>query len=201
MAAAHVEIVRDTVMNDMARGHYRPGAGLPVLEVAARSGCSGTPAREGLQRLVGEGALREVRRRGFFIPQLTPAAIAARYEGEAAVVKAMLEYAKAEDRGEHRRELGQSAAGDHVAPGRQMVMLLAERTGHPGLRLAWRALDASLICYRRVEADVVDDIDAMFSDFARNLDRADFEAVRKVMAAYYRKCVSAVAVLCDEVMV
>lgn len=200
MAAAHVEIVRDTVMNDMAQGYYRPGAGLPVLEVAARSGCSGTPAREGLQRLVGEGALLEVRRRGFSIPQLTPAAIAARYEGEWAVVRAMLDHAKNEGKGGRRLASRHLAADGQLAPGRRTVSFLAQRTAHPGLRVAWRALDASLVCYRRVEPDVVDDIDDLFGNVVEHMDSADFDAVRRVMNAYYRKCISSSAFICDHVI-
>lgn len=55
--------LRDAVL----RGHYRPGARLAEIDVAAHLGVSRTPARAALQRLAAEGLLEGVQPAGYVV--------------------------------------------------------------------------------------------------------------------------------------
>ncbi|WP_296947370.1 GntR family transcriptional regulator [uncultured Massilia sp.] len=55
--------LRDAVL----RGHYRPGARLAEVDVAAHLGVSRTPARAALQRLAAEGLLENVQPAGYVV--------------------------------------------------------------------------------------------------------------------------------------
>lgn len=65
------EAVADRVRDMILDGRLPPGSRVNEVQLAARQGVSRTPLREALSRLVAEGALRDLPRRGFFVRQLT----------------------------------------------------------------------------------------------------------------------------------
>jgi len=68
-------LVRDMIVD----GRLPPGERINEVRLSARIGVSRTPLREALARLVNEGALRDVPRRGFFVCPLTEEEVRAIY--------------------------------------------------------------------------------------------------------------------------
>ncbi|MBK5247553.1 MAG: GntR family transcriptional regulator [Peptostreptococcaceae bacterium] len=66
-----VEIVRASIIEDIMEGTYLPGQKLPILEAASRYGVSETPVKQAFNRLVSEGMLEVVPRRGVIVRRVT----------------------------------------------------------------------------------------------------------------------------------
>lgn len=69
MAKAGTPIV-DEIRHEILRGTWRPGERLPLAELAEKLGTSTTVVREALSRLAGDGLVKNVPNRGFFIKDL-----------------------------------------------------------------------------------------------------------------------------------
>jgi DNA-binding GntR family transcriptional regulator len=65
------EAVLDEMRRQLGTGQLRPGAKVPVEEIAERLGVSRVPVREALKTLEGEGQIVYRPQRGFFVPELT----------------------------------------------------------------------------------------------------------------------------------
>lgn len=59
-----VESVREMLIADIMERNFRPGQKLPILEIAQRYGVSETPVKQAFNRLVSEGLLELLPRRG-----------------------------------------------------------------------------------------------------------------------------------------
>ena len=75
LAEEVANLVRDMILD----GRLPAGERINEVHLAAQIGVSRTPLREALPRLVNEGALRDVPRRGFFVCQLTEEEVRAIY--------------------------------------------------------------------------------------------------------------------------
>jgi DNA-binding GntR family transcriptional regulator len=75
LAEEVASLVRDMILD----GRLAPGSSVHEVRLAAEIGVSRTPLREGLSRLVAEGALQDVPRRGFFVRPLTADEVRAIY--------------------------------------------------------------------------------------------------------------------------
>lgn len=64
------------LQQDILAGHMVPGEKLGVVDLAARLGMGSTPVREGLSRLVAQGLVTAVGRRGFRVSEVNPADLA-----------------------------------------------------------------------------------------------------------------------------
>lgn len=62
-----VDLVRERLIADIMEHRYRPAQKLPVAEVACRYGVSETPVKQAFSRLVSEGLLDALPRRGVVI--------------------------------------------------------------------------------------------------------------------------------------
>jgi len=62
-----VESVREHLIEDIMERRYLPGQKLPVVEVARRYGVSETPVKQAFNRLVSEGMLDAIPRRGVVV--------------------------------------------------------------------------------------------------------------------------------------
>lgn len=62
-----VESVREHLIEDIMERRYLPGQKLPVVEVARRYGVSETPVKQAFNRLVSEGMLEAIPRRGVVV--------------------------------------------------------------------------------------------------------------------------------------
>lgn len=66
-----VDIVRQRLIEDIMERRYLPGQKLPVVEMAARYGVSETPVKQAFNRLVSEGLLDALPRRGVVVRRVT----------------------------------------------------------------------------------------------------------------------------------
>ncbi len=62
-----VESVREHLIEDIMERRYLPGQKLPVVEMARRYGVSETPVKQAFNRLVSEGMLEAIPRRGVVV--------------------------------------------------------------------------------------------------------------------------------------
>jgi DNA-binding GntR family transcriptional regulator len=70
-----VEVVREHLIEDIMERRYLPGQKLPVVAVASRYGVSETPVKQAFNRLVSEGMLEAVPRRGVIVRRVTKEAV------------------------------------------------------------------------------------------------------------------------------
>ncbi len=70
-----VEVVREHLIGDIMERRYLPGQKLPVVAVASRYGVSETPVKQAFNRLVSEGMLEAVPRRGVIVRRVTKEAV------------------------------------------------------------------------------------------------------------------------------
>ena len=75
LAEEVASIVREMILD----GRLPPGERINEVRLSAQLGVSRTPLREALARLVNEGALQDVPRRGFFVRPLTAEEVRAIY--------------------------------------------------------------------------------------------------------------------------
>lgn len=75
LAEEVANLVRDMILD----GRLPAGERINEVHLAAQIGVSRTPLREALSRLVNEGALRDIPRRGFFVLPLTEEEVRAIY--------------------------------------------------------------------------------------------------------------------------
>lgn len=66
-----VEIIRERLIEDILKHTYLPGQKVPIMEVAQRYGVSETPVKQAFSRLVSEGLLETLPRRGVIVRQVT----------------------------------------------------------------------------------------------------------------------------------
>lgn len=83
-----VDMIADRIREAILSGALPPGSALGEADMAAQLGVSRGPLREGMQRLVQEGLLTTVRRRGLGVVTMTDEDIADVYLMRAAVERA-----------------------------------------------------------------------------------------------------------------
>lgn len=66
-----VESVREHLIRDIMERRYLPGQKLPVVEIASRYGVSETPVKQAFNRLVSEGMLIALPRRGVVVNRMS----------------------------------------------------------------------------------------------------------------------------------
>ncbi len=66
-----VEVVRERLIEDIMERRYLPGQKLPVVEIAARYRVSETPVKLAFHRLVSEGMLEALPRRGVVVRRVS----------------------------------------------------------------------------------------------------------------------------------
>lgn len=71
LAPSLVDSVRERLIKDILERRYRPGQKLPVVELATRYGVSETPVKQAFNRLVSEGMLIALPRRGVVVHHMS----------------------------------------------------------------------------------------------------------------------------------
>ncbi|GIG65355.1 GntR family transcriptional regulator [Phytomonospora endophytica] len=80
-----VDLIAERIREAIVQGDLPPGSPLGEAEMAEQLGVSRGPLREGMQRLVQEGLLTTVRRRGLGVASMSAADVADVYQMRAAV--------------------------------------------------------------------------------------------------------------------
>ncbi|MEV0649717.1 GntR family transcriptional regulator [Phytomonospora sp. NPDC050363] len=83
-----VDLIAERIREAIVQGDLPPGSPLGEAEMAEQLGVSRGPLREGMQRLVQEGLLTTVRRRGLGVASMSAADVADVYSMRAAVERA-----------------------------------------------------------------------------------------------------------------
>ncbi len=66
-----VESIRSRLISDIMEHLYVPGQKIPIMEIAARYGVSETPVKQAFNRLVSEGLLEAIPRRGVVVKKVS----------------------------------------------------------------------------------------------------------------------------------
>ena len=66
-----VDLIRERLIADIMGHRYQPGQKIPVSDVSTRYGVSETPIKQAFQRLVSEGLLETLPRRGVVVRRLS----------------------------------------------------------------------------------------------------------------------------------
>ena len=96
LAEEVARIVRERILD----GRLPAGERINEVRLSAELGVSRTPLREGLSRLVNEGALQDIPRRGFFVRRLTAEEVRAIYPIRSILDPAALRLAGIPEEGE-----------------------------------------------------------------------------------------------------
>jgi DNA-binding GntR family transcriptional regulator len=87
------EVVADNIREMILDGSLAAGRSINEVQLAANLGVSRTPVREALSRLISEGALEEIPRRGYFVQPLSAAEVRQIYPIRSILDPAALELA------------------------------------------------------------------------------------------------------------
>ncbi len=193
--------VRKSVLDDLRQGHLLPGDVVSIADVTkrARAAVTATPVREALRQLVGEGALGEDEARGFRVPRLLPGAVRSLYAVQEMLALAMLD---------RLIDLSDAADGsvpyviDDLPPAGSPTMddwfaLLQASARDHGLERAWRPLAMALLCYRRVEPQVIPEISALGTAMRTRFERYSVDHADHELRKYFRACQDRVDALCE----
>lgn len=145
------------LLEELRAGVRRPGALINIKEVAAGLRVSGTPVREALERLAGEGAVVVTgERHGFAAARLRPRELAGHHE----LIGLLAEHAIRGGRGGRGAPDRRSAEGidftDPAAAVEQVIEPLFERSANPVILQEARRLGTVMAPYRRVEPSVIE---------------------------------------------
>ncbi len=193
--------VRQSVLDDLRRGRLLPCdiVSITALAKSSEAQVTATPVREALRQLVGEGALAEHDTRGFRVPHLLPGAVRSIYAAQELLALAMLEaLVDAADAPDGRTRY---AADELPADGSMdaWFALLQTHARHPGLERAWRPLGMALICYRRVEQQVVPEITGISTRMRLRFEQGRPADATADLRCYFQACAQRAGHLCERV--
>jgi len=88
-----VDRVYEAIKELAVEYRFKPGERVNEVELAARLGCSRTPVRESLNRLVRDGFMTFVPNKGFYSRELAPESVQALYELRASIERGAFRWA------------------------------------------------------------------------------------------------------------
>lgn len=182
------ERVYASLKERLRTGAFRPGERLEPSALGDRLNSSVTPVRDALHRLTGERLVEAPRHDGFRVPLVTEIMLRHLYSWHLDLL--LLATAR-----RRRGPLTVEAAGDApgAAPESQLerqnalFLKLAEADGNPELILALRTLAERMEPYQRLEAELLDAVQAETDSIAEAISAGDRRALRKSLIAYHRK--------------
>jgi len=88
-----VDRVYESIKDLAVDYRFKPGERVNEVEIATRLGCSRTPVRESLNRLVRDGFMNFVPNKGFYARELTPDSVQSLYELRASIERGAFRWA------------------------------------------------------------------------------------------------------------
>ena len=182
------ERVYSAIKDQLRKGAFRPGERLEPAAFCDQLNASVTPIRDALHRLTGERLVETPRHEGFRVPLLTEAMLRHLYAWHLdllllATAKRRLREAGVQSPG----EVGGDVEASQLDRQNAIFLELAESTGNPEHLIVLRALTARMEPYQRLEAELLDAIDAETQRIAGAIMDGDQRALRKSLIAYHRR--------------
>lgn len=141
-----------------------------------------TPVRDALHRLTGERLVDAPRHEGFRVPMMTETMLRQLYAWHLDLLLLAL-MKRAELPAGVDAESGASGPLLHSA----LFAALARATGNPEHVVALEALSEKLEPVQRLEAELLDEIEAETADIMRAIDAQDRQALRRSLIRYHRR--------------
>lgn len=174
----------DQIRDSLRQGAYRPGAPLPIAELASRLGLSQTPIREALARLAGEGMVLERRGAGYFVEALDAQALAELHRlHELLVVAAVRTPRRRAPAAGHGA--GRIEEGDIVRSTEVLFGTLVGESGDMALVREHRRLSDRLAPSRFAELDVLVGLDVELAELGRFAGAGDVSVLVGAISAYH----------------
>ena len=165
MAVPHAEpfqLAFISLRERLQDGAYPPGTRITAVDVADELRLSTTPVREALSRLAGQGLLEDRRGQGYFVAHLSPTDVADLYRMSLAALLISQEPHRTSRRtpGAPVQTDGSPEAQGPVREVEDLFRRWAVDSGSRALVANFRILQIQLGPVRRIEAHLLDDLDA-----------------------------------------
>lgn len=189
-----VEQIRSRLDEELRAGGMPPGQPISIKEVSARFRVSGTPVREALERLVGEGrVIATGSRHGFAVPRFGVRALAGLYSFAGTLIELSLrEHVAATSVSDAAPDFAQVAAAFGTE---SVVAAVTDRAANPIVIVEAARIGAMLAPYRAVEPLVVPNWHAELDHLRRDLAIAG--SATKAIRAYTKARTDRVGELMD----
>ena len=163
MAEARAEPFRIALVSLRGRlqeGHYRPGARIAGTDLADELRLSTTPVREALSRLAGEGLLEDRRGQGYFVRLLNALDVSDLYRLSLAHLLIAQEPHRPTRRVAPPGGPEAEALAEAVPRVERLMLRWVAESGSRALVGAFRAVQIQLGAVRRLEAELIPDLDS-----------------------------------------
>lgn len=179
------ERVYVALKTQLRRGDFHPGDRLEPAILSEQLNASVTPVRDALHRLTGERLVDAPRHEGFRVPMLTETMLRQLYAWH----QDLLLLAVARRRWEKLLPIEEDERSDSDVLERQnsIFLELAASTGNIEHQLALRALSERMEPYRRLEKELLDDIEPECKRISTAIRTGDRRGLRKSLLAYHRR--------------
>jgi DNA-binding FadR family transcriptional regulator len=167
---------------------FTPGDHLEPAVLGEELNASITPVRDALHRLVGERIVDAPRNDGFRVPAPTEHELREMYGWNRDLLDLALRARPPDRRGS--RDAQQDDAGgsafDASAPA-DLFRQIASRSGNIELEAAVENMSDRLASHRRVEIELLDDLEEELALLRTAWDLEDLAALRRLVTAYHRR--------------
>jgi DNA-binding GntR family transcriptional regulator len=177
----------DRIREQLRRGAHRPGAPLPIADLAHQLGLSPTPIREALAHLAGEGMVVERRGFGYFVEGLDAESLIELYDLHQLLVVTAV-------RSPRRRQLGlarSTRAGDGAEAPLDAIeaffSALTAAAGNAILLQEHRRLSHRLAASRSVETAILGSPSRDLAEMARLASAGDASDLVKAIIGFHQK--------------
>jgi DNA-binding FadR family transcriptional regulator len=191
------ERIYRAIKQQVLNGGFRPGERIDAVGLAEAMASSLTPVRAALQRLVGERLVEARPSEGFHRPPVTEVGLKALYDWNGRVVLLAAQLAASEPEPARPAD---SPGGAEFAPteAARLFSGLARRTGNAACAETIAGLNDQLHAVRRLEADVLGDVDTELQALAVVLEGGALAAQRQAIIAYHRRRIGAAPALVNR---
>lgn len=169
----------------LARGEFPPGTPIEPVVIGKQIATSITPVRDALHRLTGERLVEAPNHNGFRAPRHTEAELRDLYVWSGQILSVALRNIRPAQ--PHHRLSVRPSTKHELGPVADLFVEVALASGNVEHLRTVEQLNDRLAPMRRVEPEVLDEIDEEYVMLRDRFDRADRAGFARVLGRYHRR--------------
>ncbi len=181
------ERIYRVVKQQVLDGAFRPGERIEAAQLADLHNASITPVRAALHRLVGEQLVDARPSEGFHAPQVSEPSLRDLYDWNGQVLQIALQLSSPTSTRPDATAIPSGEGQDLIANVARLFLMLGERTGNEVCAHAIRSLNDRLHLVRRIEHQVLGDVDTELAAMVAALADNHPNALRQLIVQYHRR--------------
>jgi len=181
------ERIYRVVKQQVLDGAFRPGERIEAAQLADLHNASITPVRAALHRLVGEQLVDARPSEGFHAPQVSEPSLRDLYDWNGQVLQIALQLSSPTCPTPDATAISVGDGQDPVAAAARLFLMLGERTGNEVCADAIRSLNDRLHLVRRIELQVIGEVETELAALVAALADNQSNALRPLLVQYHRR--------------